>query len=1458
MRIGPIPLHSFFSIALELVELVSQHHRNGILYEPLSPDHLFIHYQGERPMLRLVSSPSCNQTEKEGNDNEQEELNRAFAYISPEQTGRMKRKIDERSNLYTLGILFYELLVEETPLKAKSVNEWIHAHMALLPIPPHSLKSEVPRMLSDLVMKLLSKAADDRYFSVYGLRYDLQKCANQYRESGSIAPFALGVIDERSRFQLPTQLYGREEDLQGLLQSYERVSAGSMEFLLIGGHAGSGKTSLVKAIQTPIMQNKGHFISGKFDQLNHSLPYSSLIVAFRDLIGQIIAESEERFSLWKTKILTALGQSGSVLIEVISELALIIGEQPPVEDLPPAESTIRFQTLFCNFIQLFADQHHPLVIWLDNLQWAYAASLHLLRVLLNDPTNKHLLIIGTYRNNEIHEGHPVLEILFGQSPKKDPSIHCMNLKSLGYSSVIDYVADTLHTDPVRVKPLAEALYQKTGGNPFYIKQMLHRGYEDKLLYFNADQACWDWDIELIKERKGFEDVISLIMSRFNALPPDTRKLLHLASCIGNAFDIKRLSMLCEQEVEETEQVLQAALSEGFVWCEGDRYIFLHDQLRSAAYELMLEEEKKQVHLKIGHFMLSCFQLEAIAMDDLLFEMVHHLNRGSELITEPSEIELLASLNLQAGKRAKASAAYEQALELLEIGVQLIGSKGWSTHFDLYSNLLLESSECQYFCGYFDQAECRLEQLLIHVVNLADRAKIYIIQITMYAFLKRERKSAEIALRAMAEFGLVVPSKASKLAIISEIALTQLSLAREGDNIKQLSKSKDPLHKALADIVMASSPILFITNEQLAVILFAKYVRMALDQRNSEALAIALGSYAITLCFGLKSFKASLRLVEIALRYSEKMDSVVLKGKIHFMVGMILQFLRPQLSDRHFEHAAQFSLEVGDLNYAGYAISSRIITDTGNLRRLSRMCKQYELTANRMLDAMSVRVIDLTNQYVRLLQSVTDAPNVKIQFEYFDNSRLLQETEMNNAYKSYIVYNATCKLEVYYLYGYYAEALAAAEETREYEGSKTLSFDQRNCFYHALTLTALYPNASDALRRSYRKRLNRYLAQMKKWTRIAPENTLSKYWIILAESARLNGKHTKAAKLYDQAIELAHVTGCSQDEAIALDLAGQFHLSLNHPHTAETYLRNACKAYCKWGARGKVAFMQERYPALKSLTFFEEEDSEDCDHIAELGKTEPDSKLAQGLDKVMDMDTIRQASRIVSKGAAETKLLEGFLRLAIHNAGAEKGIILLGGLGKQDIVAESDMNRCGDRCTEPAASYSAAVVQYVMRTKESIVLADACQSIFASDPYIHRKRPKSILCMPIRYPDHREGILYLENNLMADVFTIERFEVLEMAFSQMAYMQLWQLREPAGEATKAVEVKLAASLIESLSIRELDVLRLMADGLSNKEIAAGLAITEGTVKIHAFNIYGKLQVNRRVQAISKARELQLLG
>ncbi|MFD2672163.1 AAA family ATPase [Marinicrinis sediminis] len=1439
MKSSRIDTSLFFSMAMQLVERVQERHQSTPIPHGINPDTIGVVVNGEQVTLRWI-------------DESQEHAEQAYAYMSPEHAGRMFRQPDHRSDLYGIGVLFYEWLTGETPFKAHSLGEWMHAHMAKLPVPVSARQPQVPGMVNDLVMKLLSKSPEDRYQSAYGLLDDLRKGSEAWRAEGTIHPFPLGSLDARSSLRLPDKLVGRAREWQQLVEVYDRSTRGSKELLFIGGHTGSGKSALVQAFRDYVWQRDGYGVVGKCEPLQESKPYAPFITAITELIRQIVAGGEEQVQSWKAKLSRAVGQSGNVLTHVMPELSWLLGKPMPVEPLSPVEATNRFRRLFANVIQAFADEKHPLVIGLDDLQWADSATLQLLAELWHHSSLKHVMIIGTYRDHEVNEEHRLHELFLDTPESAVAPIGVMHIQGLSYPEVLRYLSDMLQTEAEEIRPFADVLYPQTAGNPLYLNEMVQTCHERSCLYFNAERMGWEWDLPAMQEMVGFQHVVDLIRSRIHMLPEATRRVLGWAGCLGASFPLEKLSLVTGQSTERVMDVLLPAVSEGWLVVEQGRMRFLHDQVQRVAYDLISEADKQQVHLDIGRSLLNAFGTDA--EDEHLFEIVHHLNTGRVHMTEFAEAERLARLNLRAGKKAKASAAYGQASELLTIGARLVERAGWHGLDALYAQLVLERTECLYFGGHIDQAETDLRQLLQHTEALPVRARIYATMVMMYSFHKRMEEAAATALEAMNEFGFSIPISTSRSAMLIEVARTQLALANKRMQLSELPNNDDARHQALSEIVMVSASVIYVVNPQLAVVLFAKYVRLSLRQGLGDAFSIALGSYAITLAFGLGSHKTALQLVETAWHYAEQSDRLLLKGKIQVIMALVMQYAHPQQVDALFEQAGQMSIECGDLVNAGNAIACHLIVSDLNLRRLDQMCKAYEEPYGQVLDEITLRVLHIARRYVERLQHDAGDDSLVFNIPNMPEDVPGLEDAWSSEEKGNWFYFYTCKLEVAFLYGRYAEAVALAEKARMFEKEIMVTVNQKYVFYYALAMMAMYRDRAERWNREHRTKLRPFMNRMRKWSNVSPNRTLAKYRIMQAAYASLHGQDEKALRLYDQAIEEAQQAGECRDEAIAAELAAGVYLRRNERDRYEAYLQIAGEAYDKWGASGKVKALQDRVPSLASLASLQSATTHPK------AKTETHSTAAARQDtslrKDLDMEMLRQISQSLIPYPSEVAMSATFLQLALHTAGAERGLVLFADSGELLIHAQQEMNDAQEALTQESR-YSASVVQYVHRTKESVVVGEAGQSLFASEAYIQHHKPRSILCMAIRDADHREGVLYLENNLTANAFTEDRVDMLELIFSRMVYAEHKQSGDRSTDLPKAPNSKEPSPLVESLTSREMEIVHLIAEGLSNKQIALRLDITEGTVKSHANNIYGKLQVNKRVQAIKKARELQIV-
>ncbi len=746
-----LQLVKFLRIALQLTSSLGELHQNQIIHKDIKPSNIIINPEtfqvkiSDFGIATRLANENHSFLDSSWEQDNNSLLKGTLAYISPEQTGRMNRSIDYRTDFYPLGITFYQILTGQLPFKAIDPLELIYCHMALLPVPPHQLNPEVPEAVSSIVMKLLAKNPEDRYQSAYGLKADLETCLTQLLDRGKIEYFPCGQMDRRGQFLIPQKLYGRSAEVTALLSCFERVSSGSTEMMLVKGYSGIGKTSVINEVHKPIVRQRGYFISGKFDQFKKNIPYAALIQAFESLVRQLLTETPERIALWKEKLLSRLGENGSVIIEVIPEVELIIGSQPAIPELGPTESQNRFNRIFKEFVSVFTQKKHPLVLFLDDLQWADSASLKLIQLLLTEQDSQYLLLIGAYRDNEVSPTHALIQTI-EKIEKTNSIVNTISLQPLAIEHVDQLVADTLHCEPERSKLLAELVFNKTAGNPFFLRMLLQTLHSEKLLNFDFNSGCWQWDIEQIQAVGITDDnVVELVARNLQKLPQMTQQVLRLAACIGNQFNLDVLAIVNEKSESDTSADLWSALIAGLILPLSDAYKvplvfdeeeeavrieesvqvsykFLHDRVQQAAYSLIPDDQKKQTHLEIGQLLLKNTPTEEI--EENIFDIVNQLNIGRELILNHLERDRLAELNLIAGKKAKLATAYEAAGKYLNTGLELLSGDSWQNHYDLTLGLYIEAVEAEYLNANFEQAEKMANIVLQKARTLLEKVKIY--------------------------------------------------------------------------------------------------------------------------------------------------------------------------------------------------------------------------------------------------------------------------------------------------------------------------------------------------------------------------------------------------------------------------------------------------------------------------------------------------------------------------------------------------------------------------------------------------------------------------------------------------------------------------------------------------------------------------------------------------------------
>ncbi len=1393
-----LTLVEVLNIGVRIAEILGDIHAVNIIHKDINPDNIVVNLDptqvkiidfGIATLLSWENSTIKNPNVLEG----------TLAYMWPEQTGRMNRGLDYRTDFYSLGVTLYELLTHQRPFQTNDAMELVHCHIAKQPVPPHLVNLEIPKVVSDIVMKLLAKNAEDRYQSADGMAADLHSCLFQLQDNDRIVEFPLGHQDISDKFQIPQKLYGRQQQVKTLLKAFEHVShIGGSEMMLVSGYSGIGKSALVQEIYKPITEQRGYFISGKFDQYQRNIPYSAVVIAFQSLVRQLLTESECQLEQWKQKILAAVGDNGEIIIDVIPEVELIVGIQPAVVELGPTESQNRFNLVFKNFIRVFCQPEHPLVIFLDDLQWADSATLKLIELMMTDAQTQYLFLIGAYRDNEVSPTHP-LTIALDILGKQDVIVNQIILSPLELENITQLIAETLHSDSQTVLPLAELVLSKTQGNPFFVNQFLYTLYQSKLIAFNRTSpqcsltkegitGVWQWDIEQIKAMGITDNVVELMLVKVKKLPESTQQVLQLAACIGNQFDLKTLFIVNEKSQLETAKELGAAIQEGLIVTLGNNYKlfprgmqdifnnlivtykFLHDRVQQAAYSLIPEERKQVVHRKVGQLLLR--NTTPDKREEKIFDIVNHLNFGIELINSESERNELAQLNLIAGKKAKLSTAYEPALRYLNVGMELLGADSWQKYYDLTLALYVEATEVAYLCTYFDEIDRLAAVVLKQAKTLLDKVKVYEVKIQAFIVQNKLVEAVNTALPVLKLLGVKFPSQPSKLHIL--LGMQQTKLALTGKRIERLidlPEMTDP-HK-LAAMRLASSVFsaAYLAVPELFPLFVFKLVNLSIKYGNAPISAYVYACYGIILCGVVFDIDSGYQFGKLGLSLLERFNAKDLKAKTLLVFNT---FVKPwQDGVRETLQPAidgyQIGLETGDLEYAAYSAlthSYHSYFAGAELVAAEREMAKYSNAIAQIKQQTALNYNELYRQAALRLINGVEVTSGNGQDELQDR---------NLACRLY-----SRQLILGYLFEEYDRALSNAIIAEKYLDGVTSSLDFAIFhFYDSLTRLAVFADASKLEQKRILRKVKANQKKMQRWAHHAPMNFLHKFYLVEAERHRVLGEHTLAIEYYDRAIENARLHEYINEEALSHELAAKFYLAKGKAKIAQVYILDARYCYLRWGATAKVRDLEARYPQLLERA---------CEFTSTI-------TTASGSSETLDLTTVMKASLAISSEIFLDKLLATLMKILIENAGAQKGYLILETNGKLMIEASGAVDT--DSVTvlqsipiESSQAVSASIINYVARTKESAILNDATGvGSFTNDPYIIEKQPKSVLCYPIQTQGKLTGLLYLENNLTTGAFTPDRLEVLKLLSSHVAIsLENARLYEQLEDYSRTLEVK----------------------------------------------------------------------
>jgi predicted ATPase/signal transduction histidine kinase len=1420
-----LSLPEILALAIQLTNILYNLYQQKIIHKDIKPANILINPESKQVKLIDFSIASLLPRENQ-NIITPNILEGTLAYLSPEQTGRMNRGIDYRSDFYSLGVTLFELLNGELPFISHDPMELVHCHIAKQP--DQFKNEEIPQVIAEIVMKLMAKNAEDRYQSALGLKYDLEKCLVELKETGTVEYFEIAQRDVCDRFLIPEKLYGRESQVEQLLAAFERVAEGNTEMILVAGFSGIGKTAVVNEIHKPIVRQRGYFIKGKFDQFNRNIPLSAFVQAFRDLMGQLFTESDEKLQQWKNKILTALGENGQVIIDVIPELAKIIGEQPPAPELSGIAAQNRFNLLFQNFIQVFKTKEHPLVIFLDDLQWADSASLKLIQLLMGDPEHGHLLLIGAYRDHEVSLVHPLITTL-DEIKKIGAKFQTITLLKLSELQINTLVADTLNCAADLAWSLSELVYQKTQGNPFFTTQFLKALHQDGLIIFNFAEGCWQGDITQINLQALTDDVVEFMAVQLRKLPKSTQGILKLAACIGNSFDLATLAIIAEQPEIETAACLWNALQECLVLPQNEvykffqeseieqsknhqieynqlpSYKFIHDRVQQAAYSLIPNEKKQSTHLKIGQLILQ--HIPESAREEKIFDIVNQLNMAGELIIEETARKQLAQLNLIAGCKAKKSTAYSAAVSYLNRGLNLLTANSWQADYDLTLNLHLENIEAQYLNSNFPIANDLAEIVLQQTDNLLHRVRSHELQIQICIAQRKPHQAIDIGLQALEILGYPMLAELGKDGLMVELP----------DLETEVSEMTDPYQLAAMRVIKTILSAILAAKPQLLPLAILSQVQLCIKYGRS---ALATGAYAWygTILCAAGNIEAGYAAGKLSLQLLKEFDAKNLKCSTYNMFYTFIQHWKEHL--RHsftpLIEGVQNGIETGDYEYAGYCATNYCIyqfLSGENLEVVEKNQYQYQELLLKLKLEHSFCNPEIWHQLsLNLLGKVTEPS--RLIGQSFDENFMLSKLEAENN-RLAIFFTYLIKTILLYLLEPEAPAQAVVNILKSTEDSQAVmgtEFFVAHNFYYSLAVLANYFHVEKAEQEQYLAQVAINQKTMQHWANHAPMNYQHKYDLITAETARILGNHLQAIENYDRAISGAKENGYLSEEALANELAAKFYLNWDKQKVAQAYMQEAYYCYARWGAKAKTNDLEKRYPQLLQPILQQQRlNLNPLESIAFSGTfsaTITSSTDTSSIPHTLDFISILKAAQAISSSIEIDELVTNLTRILLENSGAKKAALILTHENTLQVKAITSINYSSNSPAQiqttlvslplEACEYIPInIIHYVKNTQQAVVINNLQTNIPALiGEYMLEHEPKSVFCTPIINQGHLVGILYLENKLTSGVFTKERLQVIKLLAAQTAISlenaQLYQQSQQALQDLQQAQLQIVQS------------------------------------------------------------------
>lgn len=1349
----PMAMGLFLRLATAIAAALRRLHARGIVHKDLKPTNIVVNDATGEVRLTGFGIASRLPRERQAPD-PPETCAGTLAYMAPEQTGRMNRSIDSRADLYSLGVTFYQMLSGDLPFTASDPLEWVHCHVARQPLVLGQRNGNIPAPLSQIVMRLLAKTTEDRYQTAAGLERDLQHCFADWEVQGRIDEFPLGRYDTPDRLLIPETLYGRERELDTLLTSFDRiVKSGAPELVLVSGYSGIGKSSIVNELHRVLVPPRGLFASGKFDQYKRNIPYATLAQAFQSLVRSLLGKSDTELAAWRSAFLEALDLNAQLITDLVPELKLIIGHPLPVPELDPQQAKTRFQLVLRRFIATFARPEHPLALFLDDLQWLDAATLDLLEDLLTRSDLQHLMLIGAYRDNEVDAAHPLIRKLDSIRQAGAP-LHEIRLAPLTPGDLEQLISDALRCESEDGAPLARLVHEKTAGNPFFVAQFLDALADESLLRFDHDATCWSWDLSRIHGKGYTDNVVDLVAGKLTRLPAETQKTLQYLACLGNLAATKILCTVVQLPENELHAALWPAVHQEFVERLESSYRFIHDRVQEAAYSQIPETLRANAHLRIGRLLAA--EIAPAKRAEMIFDIVSQLNRGAALITEQEERDRLAAFNLRAGERAAGAAAYASALTYYTAGLELLAEDRWDRQYDLTFALELNRAECELLTGQHAVAEERLSLLTDHADSLVRNAGVTSLKVELYTTLVRAESAIAVCFDYLRLTGVEWSAHPTEQDVRAEYERLWRQIgSRSIDELVDLPPMEDPAALATMDVLTKMMPAATFTDENLGVLVATHMANISLQYGNTDASSCGYVWVAMMAGPIFGDYPSTIRFGQLGIDLVDKLGLDGFAARVYLVFGIfVIPWIQHISAGQvYLRRTFEAGTKSGDLTYSAYSFCNMVT----NLLVCGAPLQDVEREAISGIDfsrtAQYGLVVDLITPQLGLIRSLQGLTK---HFGSFNDAEF-DEAKFEQHLKDPNLNIAACwywirKMQARFWANDYAEALEAVTNAQEFLWTSRPFFEHAEYqFYAALVRACSCEQGQQTA--LHMGPLVAHHQQLEIWAKVCPDNFEARAALVGAEIARIEGREVDAMRLYEAAIRSARDNGFVHNEAIAYERASAFYRGRGFDQIADDYLRSARYCYLRWGAHGKVKQLDSLHLRLAA------------------SERPPRAETMDAATQRVDVTTVVKASQAVSSEIELAKLIERLMTVALENAGANRGLLILP--RKDEYLVEAVAEVAGGEILlrqEASSDHTApqSLIRYVVRTQESVILDDATRpNQFAADEYLIRRRPRSVFCLPLMRQGAVVGVLYLENTLTSHVFAPDRTALLSLLASQLA-------------------------------------------------------------------------------------------